>query len=287
MRYMKITTTLLCICTVILLTGCDVKDPIYNTAHPDKGAIVITIDWTQRGEGIATPPKYITEVAGTSFTLHEPVATLIGLFAPGRTELIGYNPAEHVIVKNGVATVENDPDHTGLQHPGPGVLLGGTATVDVVADDTASVVLPMRQLFRKIEADLVITGGDDGRITGIKARLEGVAPSIDLRTGEVTGSAVAVSLPFVHAEGKLTGTVWVPGMIPGAAQRMVVILTFSDGMEETVVTDLSETFRDFNADKLHPMRLTGDMYAPVGSETSGTIIDWTESNGGDVNTEME
>ena len=68
MKDMKITITLLCICATLFLAGCDVKDPIYNTPHPDKGAIVITADWTQRGEGIATPAKYITEAAGTSFT---------------------------------------------------------------------------------------------------------------------------------------------------------------------------------------------------------------------------
>lgn len=105
---------------------------------------------------------------------------------PGRTELLGYNPAAHVTVKDGVATVDNDPD--GLQCPDPGVLLGGTVTADVVADDTVSVVLPMRQLFRKIAFELAINGGDSRRIVGIEARLEGVAPSVDLRTGEVTAA---------------------------------------------------------------------------------------------------
>lgn len=202
---MKITITLLCICATLFLAGCDVKDPIYNTPHPDKGAIVITADWTQRGEGIATPAKYITEAAGTSFTLHEPVAALAGLFVPERTELLGYNPAAHVTVKDGVATVDNDPDNAGMQHPDPGVLLGGTVTADVVADDTVSVVLPMRQLFRKIAFEVAINGGDSRRIVGIEARLEGVAPSVDLRTGEVTGSAAAVSVPFVLSAEKLTG----------------------------------------------------------------------------------
>ena len=70
---MKITITLLCVWATLFLAGCDVKDPIYNTPHPDKGAIVITADWTQRGEGIATPSEYTTEAAGASFTLHEPV----------------------------------------------------------------------------------------------------------------------------------------------------------------------------------------------------------------------
>lgn len=44
MKDMKITITLLCICATLFLAGCDVKDPIYNTPHPDKGAIVITAD---------------------------------------------------------------------------------------------------------------------------------------------------------------------------------------------------------------------------------------------------
>ena len=38
---------------------------------------------------------------------------------------------------------------------------------------------------------------------------------------------------------------------------MVVTLTFVDGVTDTVETDFSEMFKDFNTDKLHPMRLTG------------------------------
>jgi hypothetical protein len=284
---MKITMTLLCIWATLFLAGCDVKDPIYNTPHPDKGAIVISADWTRRGEGIAAPAEYITEAARTSFTLHEPVAALTGLFVPGPTELLGYNRAAHVTVKDGIATVDNDPDNAGMQHPEPGVLLAGTTVADVVADDTTSVVLPMRQLFRKIESEVVVTEGDPRRITGIEARLLGVAASIDLRTGEVTGVAAIVPFPFVRLEGKLVGAVWVPGIIPGTAQRMAMTLTFSDGRTETVETDLSEMLKDFNADKLHPMRLTGDVYAPVNSETGGTIIGWTETSGSDVNAGME
>lgn len=76
-------------------------------------------------------------------------------------------------------------------------------------------------------------------------------------------------------------------MILGAVQRMVVTLIFTDGMTDTVENDFSEMFKDFNADKLHPMLLTGDMHAPVNSETGGTIIGWTETDGGDVNAGVE
>ena len=68
---------------------------------------------------------------------------------------------------------------------------------------------------------------------------------------------------------------------------MVVTLTFVDGVTDTVETDFSEMFKDFNTDKLHPMHLTGDVYAPVNLETGGTIIGWTETDGGDVNAGVE
>lgn len=58
-RYMKNSITLLCIWTaVLLLAGCDVKDPIYNTPHPDKGQIILTTDWMRRTTGVDIPANY-------------------------------------------------------------------------------------------------------------------------------------------------------------------------------------------------------------------------------------
>lgn len=36
---MKTTIKLLCIWVLIFLAGCDVKDPIYNTDHPEMGKL--------------------------------------------------------------------------------------------------------------------------------------------------------------------------------------------------------------------------------------------------------
>lgn len=38
MRYQLISTIAV---TATLLTGCDVKDPIYNTSHPEKGTVTL------------------------------------------------------------------------------------------------------------------------------------------------------------------------------------------------------------------------------------------------------
>lgn len=67
----------------------------------------------------------------------------------------------------------------------------------------------------------------------------------------------------------------------------MVTLTFTDGKEQTVDTDVTRAFSNFNANKLIPLRLSGSLYAPVGTEVGGsTIIEWTDVEGGDVDANM-
>ena len=40
---------------LLLLVGCDPKDPIYDTPHPEKGAVTLTTDWSGIGEGLTAP----------------------------------------------------------------------------------------------------------------------------------------------------------------------------------------------------------------------------------------
>ena len=35
--------------TALSLAACDVKDPIYNTPHPEQGAITLVTDWSGIG----------------------------------------------------------------------------------------------------------------------------------------------------------------------------------------------------------------------------------------------
>ena len=54
--------------SVLLLASCDVKDPIYNTPHPDQGIVTGVTEWSQRGEGVAVPTEYRVEASGTTTT---------------------------------------------------------------------------------------------------------------------------------------------------------------------------------------------------------------------------
>lgn len=272
-----IITLLLTLLSAHALVSC-VKDDLYNTPHPDKGAIVITTDWSRRSEGLPAPGTYTVEVAGIPATLHQPTAPLPGVFAPGSTELLAYNTPAGVTIASGTATIQADAV--------PEVLFSGHATVDVRADDTLRTTLAMRQLFRHVQFALTITGGDAGRIKAIQAQLTGIAPSILLRTGEVTGTATAVSIPFRREDRQLDADLWLPGTADGATQHTVVTLTFADGNRQTVNTDVTQAFTNFNADKLTTLRLSGSLYAPVGSEVEGSIIEWTDIEGGDIDANM-
>lgn len=60
---------LLFIASLIIPAACDVKDPIYNTAHPEHGAVTLSTDWSGRGEGLAVPESYTVETGGYTATL--------------------------------------------------------------------------------------------------------------------------------------------------------------------------------------------------------------------------
>lgn len=281
---MKRTTffILLSACLAVLFTGCDVKDQIFQTSHPGKGAVAGVTDWTQRGEGVDIPAEYRVEAAGATATAAGTAFVLPGFFEPGSVEVFGYNVPPGVSINGGIAAVSADAAASGLLIPDPGVLFSGTAMANVTADDTARVTVPMRQLMRYVQFGLTVSSGAPEHISAIDARLEGVASSIELKTGEVTGEAVAVRIPFVRTGNKLTAGVWVMGVIPSATQRITVRLTFSNGNSTVNESDVSEAFRNFNADKLTPLSFTGNVEAPAGTEVGGTINGWKDNPGGDV-----
>lgn len=285
---MKRTTffMLLSACSALLLAGCDVKDPIFHTPHPGKGVVAGITDWTQRGEGVDIPAEYRVEAAATTATASGTAFVVPGLFESGNREVVAYNVPSGVNVNAGIATVNTGAEASALLVPDPGILFSGTAVANVTADDTVRITLPMRQLMRQVQFGLTVSGGNPEGIAAIDARLEGVAASIDLKTGKVTGEAAAVRIPFVRTGNKLTAGIWVVGMIPSAAQRIVVVLTFANGTTTVNTSDVSDAFLNFNADKLIPLGFAGNVEAPAGAEVGGTINDWKENPGTDVDVNM-
>lgn len=319
MKTKTIITSLVCV--ALLLAACEVNDPIYNTPHPGKGTVILSADWSARGEATDIPAAYTAEAENAATLLTSTVPTpLNGAFPPGDMEVLAYNLPTGISLNGGIATINSTTSATtggttsaatstppsALLIPDAGILFSGTVTVHVVADDTVRTTVALHQRMRRVNFTLTIPKGDPERITAIEARLDGVAASIDLRTGETTGDAASVALPFIRKGNQLTAEAWIAGIPAPAgqnigqqtgqntgqnaaappAQQIVTTLTFTDGNRIETTADLSDLFRNFNADKLTPFHIAGSLYAPVGMEPGGTIIDWTAANGGDVDANL-
>ena len=63
---MKAKRTIIIGMAALLLSSC-VKDELHDTPHPDTGKVTVTVDWSDRGEGVDIPAEWtVTARAWTS-----------------------------------------------------------------------------------------------------------------------------------------------------------------------------------------------------------------------------
>lgn len=263
-----------------LLAGCDVKDPIYNTPHPEKGAIILSADWTARGEGVNIPAAYTAELNGTTTVLSSNPAPLSGLFSPGVAKLCAWNTPEGFTIADGKATLAPAAGANGLFTSQAGWLFTGSADITVIADDTLRTTLPMHQRMRLLRFELTVTGGDYNRITGIEATLNGIATTVDLHTGTLTDATGTAVVALNRTDDKITGEARLPG-IAGTSQEFAVTLSFegNEPTPQTTRSDISAQLSTFNDGQLTAIVLTGNLRSPVNMELGSTVIDWMSGNG--------
>lgn len=245
--------------------GSCVKDDLHNTPHPDKGAVRVTTDWTGRSEEAVQPENYLLRIGEESQEVTAETNTFKSLLAPGTYRLLAYNTPEGVSVTGNTATVDTKDD--GTLTPQPGYLFSAGKELDVAADDTLKITLPMQQYIRCLTLTLQLAEGDKERIAGTAATLTGIAHSLDLTTGEQTagqtGRTVAPEFRF--------GTV-----------TLTLAVTLTDGSVQTIRTDLTEMLKDFGGTDRKPLTLDALLNLPTASSMGGTITGWTEVDNGDI-----
>ena len=69
------------VASVVSLSSC-VKDDLYNTPHPDKGAVEVTTDWTGRSSDAVVPADYILRIGGEEQTVQGETNAFKSLFLP-------------------------------------------------------------------------------------------------------------------------------------------------------------------------------------------------------------
>ncbi|MFS2715771.1 FimB/Mfa2 family fimbrial subunit [Bacteroides uniformis] len=275
-----------CSLLLILAAACDVKDPIFDTAHPGHGTVTLTTDWAAIGTGLTIPESY-TVTAGTDYT-----ATLTGvtnrldyLFAPGTHRFLVYNTPEHITVSGTTATVSEATGGTGtFIHNAPGWLFYAEAELDIAQDAEHTLTAIMQQHVRELTLILKPEGDAKDRIERIEAYLTGAASTLDFSTG-IYDKPQSVELPFTkitagtHA-GSWSATVRLLGTA-GPEQRLKASIYFADGnpSPHQVNSDITTPLTTFNTDKRTPLTLDGTVETPLEANFGATITDWETVTG--------
>ncbi len=288
---MKTTITIFCAGTLLLLSGCDVKDPIYNTAHPEKGQITLTTDWTQRTAGIDIPASYTVAVDKYSATVSDATNTLDHLFEPGSHHLRVYNTPEHISINEATVTVAQatgNVDGVGqFVQEMPGWLFTSTLDATIEADTDYELTAAMQQQVRQLTLFIEPTGGTTDRIARIDGYLTGAASTLNM-DDDTHGTPLNVALSFAKVAdgtnaGKWAVTVRLLG-VAGAGQKLHAQIYFEGDNPKAMSlnSDLTTELAAFNADKRKPLTLGGKIVeTPTGADFSATITDWTPGNGED------
>lgn len=281
-----------------LLTACDVKDPIYNTSHPDSGTITLTTDWSGIGEGLTAPAAYTVATlpaaaagatGGYTATLNGTTNTLDRFFAPGAYRILVYNTPEHITVSGTTASVEAATSPTGQSgtfvHNAPEWLFTSATDAVIEADKDYAFTAVMRQQVRQLTIIIEPTGETTDRIESITGTLSGVASSLDF-AGGTHGAPANVALTFARIAdgdnaGRWSATVRLLGTA-GEQQKLTANICFTNGNPAAVDldSDLTTALATFNTDKRTPLTLGGSVVeTPTGAGFGATIDDWTAGNG--------
>lgn len=273
---------LLAIFAASSLTSC-VKDDLFNTPNPDKGAVMFSADFSERSASCAAPVEYLLHHTCCGAT--EP-CTMPGeggkcppeLLAPGRHTFHAWNGCGRMTVTDGVAKV--DETARGVIESLPGYFFTAQQEIEVVQDDTLRVDIPMAQRTRDLHFELTLTEGDPELIKSVTGTLTGIAGAFDLATQKTAGEAVATTVAFTRTGDKLTTDARLLGVI-GAAQTLKLEIGFTDRADiHRVSVDLSEAMKGFNDDMTTTRKITGSVETPVGAdEVTATITGWQDVYG--------
>lgn len=278
-RYLK--HTLLAATAAMLLSACDVKEPIYNTAHPEKGAVTLITDWSRIGEGLAVPDSYTVCIGDYTTTVSGTTNTIDRHFAPGTYRMLVYNTPENINFNGTVATQRKSY--------APGWLFSYSTEVTISKDTDHAFTAVMQQQVRQLTMVVEPTGDAADRIESIGGILGIMAGEFDMEN-ETYSSPSRLGFEFSKITegpdaGKWSFTIRTFGFMPEELKMLELGIRYKDDYPEmqTVTSDLTEALAAFNDDKRTPLTLGSTIVeTPTEAGFTATITDWTIVKGDPV-----
>ena len=254
---MKAKRTIIIGMAALLLSSC-VKDELYNTPHPDKGAVTISLT------GLSADDNYVLDIDGKVADITGSPFTNPDLLNPGTHSMVIYNRVEGFTFDGRTARV-NAPDGKSRADgtsviPLPGYLKTVSQEISVTADDTLRVSPSPQQRVRDLHIEFTVTQGRPELIQTVAGTLGGIAGAFDMEAGQIAGEPASTLVAFTRDGDKLTADARLLGTM-GAVQTLV---------------DMTTAYR-----------VTGTLETPVGMEEGkGEITGWETVEGGDASAEM-
>lgn len=256
--------------SALLLASC-VKDEVYNTSHPDKGAVSIHVNLPQ-GMGDYTVEIDGQSVQGSGATIVYPT-----LLSPGEHNLLMYNHPDGLTIADGIARVNAMADTKSNGNailPMPGYFYSASTTCTVTADDTVHIELDPLRRMRDLHFELTVAEGDPERIASVEGVLSGIAGTYTLATESPSREPMTTAPTFTRDGNRVTADTRLLGTAD-EAQILVLTLRFTDGKVQTIENDLTEMLRTFNNDMQTPLKISGTLLTPTAANPgTATITDW-------------
>ena len=256
--------------SALLLASC-VKDEVYNTSHPDKGAVSIHVNLPQ-GMGDYTVEIDGQSVQGSGATIVYPT-----LLSPGEHNLLMYNHPDGLTIADGIARVNAMADTKSNGNailPMPGYFYSASTTCTVTADDTVHIELDPLRRMRDLHFELTVAEGDPERIASVEGVLSGIAGTYTLATDSLSRLRMTTGATFTRDGNRVTADARLLGTA-GETQILVLTLRFTDGKVQTIENDLTEMLRTFHTDMQTPLKISGTLLTPTAANPGTvTITDW-------------
>ncbi|WP_155249877.1 FimB/Mfa2 family fimbrial subunit [Bacteroides thetaiotaomicron] len=256
--------------SALLLASC-VKDEVYNTSHPDKGAVSIHVNLPQ-GMGDYTVEIDGQSVQGSGATIVYPT-----LLSPGEHNLLMYNHPDGLTIADGIARVNATAitqSNGNAILPIPGYFYSASTTCTVTADDTVHIELDPLRRMRDLHFELTVAEGDPERIASVEGVLSGIAGTYTLATESPSREPMTTAPAFTRDGNRVTADTRLLGTAD-EAQILVLTLRFTDGKVQTIENDLTEMLRTFNTDMQTPLKISGTLLTPTAANPgTATITDW-------------
>lgn len=278
----SVCTVAITLTMVFSLTGC-VNDELYDTPHPDKGAIVVQIDWGDLlPEAIAD--RYILNVDGYEQTASGTTNTVERLAEPGEHMFMVYNCPDGITIDRDIASVNEFISGRAVGSrimSQPGYLFSMSQTIHVEKDDTLHITAKPHQWVRQLDMELSVTEDDYNRIAAVTGILSGVERSVDIRKGKRLGTAAHIRSNFALGDDKCRTSFRLMGIVPEESQTLTVEIFFNNGDTQTIESDLSKQMAGFHDDNT-PLVLTSHLHLPLAAGVAGPIEGWQIADGGNT-----